>query len=181
MTATYLVLSALGPDRPGLVAQVSEHIAARGANVEQSRMALLGAEFGIMVLVSGEPAELERIEQELPSLEKLTGLSILTRRTLSPREHRAAPALPYVVTAESLDREGIVHAVALAIHGLGVNIVSLETSSFNAPFTGGELFRLEAQVDLPSARAVAQLRKVLAEVAERENLDVDIRSAGSQA
>ena len=39
----YLVLSALASDRPGLVATVTDFIAARGGNVEDSRMVVLGA------------------------------------------------------------------------------------------------------------------------------------------
>jgi glycine cleavage system transcriptional repressor len=175
-TEIFLVLSALGPDRPGLVAEITEYLTKRGANVEDSRMAVLGGEFGVLVLVSGAPEEVAAVERDRAALAEKTGLELLLRRTKSPEEHRRAVSLPCVVTAEALDHEGIVHAVSRALHGVGVNIVSLETSAYQAPDTGTPLFRLEARIDLPPEITVEQLRKALDVVAEDENLDIEVRS-----
>lgn len=172
----YLVLSALGADRPGLVAEVTEYLAERGVNVEDSRMAILGAEFGIQVLVSGAEASVARVVADQAVLETKTKLGILIRRTKSPEEHRRAAVIPCVVTADAIDHEGIVRAVALAISHLGINIVSLETSTYNAPITGSPLFRLEAQIDLPQGVSLAQFRRQMDEVAHRESLDIDVRA-----
>lgn len=172
----FLVLSALGPDRPGLVAEITEYLTERGANVEDSRMAVLGGEFGVLILVSGAPAEIDAIERDKAALVEKTGLEILLRRTKSPEDHRRAASVPYLVTAEALDHEGIVRAVSRALHGAGVNIVSLETSAYQAPVTGSPLFRLEARVDLPSSVTVGTLRKAMDAVAEAENLDIEVRS-----
>ena len=173
--SSYLVLSALGSDRPGLVAEVTRHLTSRGGNVEESRMAILGAEFGLMVLVSGDESELARIEQDTAELESKTALRVLTKRTRAPGEHRRGPTRPYVIEVESIDREGILHAVAGTIHEMGVNIVSLETTAFEAPFTGGVLFRLEARVDVPQTVPVSRLRETMEALGERENLDIEVR------
>ena len=172
----FLVLSALGPDRPGLVAEITEYLTERGANVEDSRMAVLGGEFGVLILVSGTPHEIELIERERESLAVKTGLDLLVRRTKSPEDHRRASGVPCLVTAEALDHEGIVRAVSRALHGAGVNIVSLETSAYEAPVTGSPLFRLEARVDLPPTVTIGKLRKAMDVVAEAENLDIEVRS-----
>jgi glycine cleavage system transcriptional repressor len=171
----YLVLSALGPDRPGLVADVTHFLTTRGANIEDSRMAVLGGEFGVQVLVSGAAAAIDRIVAETGALEKL-GVGVLVHRTKSPEEHRRAAVLPYAVTAEAIDHEGIVHAVALAISNMGINIVSLETTAYNAPVTGSPLFRLEAVIDVPQGVSPVDLRRAMDEVARAENLDIDVRS-----
>jgi glycine cleavage system transcriptional repressor len=175
-TDHYLVLSALGADRPGLVAEVSDYLAERGVNVEDSRMAVLGAEFGIQMLVRGSELSISRVVDDRPLLETRTKLGILVRRTKSPEEHRRAAVIPCVVTAEALDHEGIVRAVALAISHLGINIVSLETTAYNAPVTGSPLFRLAAHIDLPQGVSLAQFRRHMDEVAQNENLDIDVRS-----
>jgi glycine cleavage system transcriptional repressor len=175
-TDNYLVLSALGSDRPGLVAEVTEYLSARGANIEDSRMVVLGAEFGILVLVSGPKEAIDRIGQDAKGLEERTKTGILVRRTKSPEEHRRAAVIPCVITAEALDHEGIVRAVALAISKMGINIVSLETTSYNAPVTGSPLFRLEATIDLPRGVSVGEVRKQMDEVARAENLDLSVRS-----
>jgi glycine cleavage system transcriptional repressor len=175
-TDKYLVLSALGPDRPGLVAEVTDFITERGGNVEDSRMAVLGAQFGILVLVSGSDQAIDRIASEAGQVEQKTGIGVIVKRTSSPEEHRRAASIPCVITAEALDHEGIVRAVAQAISNMGINIVSLETTAYNAPVTGSPLFRLEASVDLPRGVSMADLRARMDEVARAENLDVTVRS-----
>lgn len=175
-TSHYLVLSTLGPDRPGLVADVTEYITSRGGNVEESRMMVLGAEFGMLVLVSGSESEIATIAKDTLDLGAKIGAGVLVRRTKSPEEHRRAAVIPCVVTAEALDHEGIVRAVALAISKLGINIVSLETTAYNAPITGSPLFRLEARIDVPQSVPMTQLRKAMGDVGQRENLDIDVKT-----
>lgn len=180
-TETFLVLSALGPDRPGLVAEVTEYLTERGGNVEDSRMAVLGAEFGVLLLVSGTADEIGAIERDVETLAKTTGLGVLVRPTKSPEDHRRAAVIPCVVTAEALDHEGIVRAVSRALCAVGVNIVSLETTAYEAPVTGSQLFRLEARVDVPPGVTVGKVRKAMDAVAEAENLDIAVRSLISKA
>ncbi len=172
----YLVLSCLGPDRPGLVAEVTEYLTKHKANVEDSRMAILGAEFGILLLASGPPSCVDAVERDLEELRQKTGLSVQARRTKSPEEHRRAPTIPCSVTAEALDHEGIVRAVARALALAGVNIVSLEATAYAAPVTGSQLFRMEARVDVPQAVGVSAVRKAMSTVAEEQNLEIEVRS-----
>lgn len=175
-TPAFLVLSALGPDRPGLVAEVTEYVSEHGGNIEDSRMAVLGAEFGIFVLVSGPETAIDGIEAGVAALSRTTGLGIVMRRTKSPDQHRRAAVIPCVVTTEALDHEGIVRSVAKALHAVGVNIVSLETSAYEAPVTGSQLFRMEARIDVPQSLTIAAVRRALDAVAEAENLDIEVRS-----
>jgi glycine cleavage system transcriptional repressor len=175
-TEIHLVLSAIGPDRPGLVAEVTHYLTERGVNVEDSRMAVLGGDFGVLVLVSGAPERIAAVEADHGALSDQTGLSVMLRRTKSPEEHRRAAVIPCLVTAEAIDQEGIVRAVSRALHAVGVNIVSLETTAYEAPVTGSPLFRLEARIDVPQATGVARVRKAMDEVASAENLDIDVRS-----
>ena len=177
MATPFLVLSALGADRPGLVADLTRFLVERGANVEESRMVTLGAEFGAMMLVSGAPGALERVRSELGALEASTGLVALCKPTTDPRARAAAAAtLRHEIVLEAIDREGIVHALAAEVHRLGLNLVDVETSSYAAPFSGGELFRLEATVDVAPGKPARALREALEALAEREHLDIEIKS-----
>jgi len=180
-TEVFLALSALGADRPGLVAEMTEFLTSRGGNVEDSRMAVLGAEFGMLMLVSGTPEEIGAIERDIAAIAKQTGLEVKARRTKSPEEHRRAAVVPCIVTTEALDHEGIVRAVTKALHNVGVNIVSLETHSYEAPVTGSALFRMEARIDVPPGVTVGKVRKAMDAVAEEENLDIEVRSLIAKA
>ena len=129
-----------------------------------------------MLLISGAPDAVAAIERDQGELARTTGLNFQVRRTRSPEEHRREAGIPCVVTAEAFDHEGIVLAVASALHRVGVNIVSLTTEAYEAPITGSPLFRMEARIDVPPGRTVADVRLSLNEVALRENLDIDART-----
>jgi glycine cleavage system transcriptional repressor len=174
MSTRYLVLSALGPDRPGLVAEVTHYVTERGGNIEDSRMAVLGGEFGVMMLVSGTGDEVGRITAEREKLRASTGLDVTARDTKSPEDHRRSQSIPCVITCDAIDNPGIVRAVSRALHGLGLNIVSLETTTYEAPITGSPLFRLEAHCDAPKGVTLAKVRSAMDEVAQRENIDVEV-------
>ena len=176
MSEHFVVLSALAPDRPGLVADLTSYVTERHGNVEESRMLILGGEFGVLVLVSGGEPAVEAIVRDIKQLETATGASVIVRRTKSPEDHRRGERKPVVIVAESFDRVGIVTALARALHDLELNIVSLETSSVEAPFTGATLFKIEAHVDVPRGKSIAHIRAAMNDVAIKEGLDVEVRS-----
>jgi len=176
----HLVISALGPDRLGLVADLTAFLAERAVSLEDSRMAILGGEFGMMALVSGTEQAIARVEEELATvLAPKTGASFVTRRTKSPEEHRAGDALPVLVVAESFDREGIARAITAALEKLRVSIVALETTQWSAPFTGAPLFRIEIRGDVPRGTTIGTVRAAMEKVAADEHLDVEVRSPSS--
>src|SRR3954463_12559594 len=69
------VITAIGPDRPGLVEEVSEFVFARGGSIEDSRMANLKGQFPIMMLVSGAPEGLARLEADVDAFRSRTGIT----------------------------------------------------------------------------------------------------------
>jgi glycine cleavage system transcriptional repressor len=176
MSEHFVVLSALAPDRPGLVAELTSYVNDRGGSVEESRMLILGGEFGVLVLVSGSAEAATKIVSDVDALRTQTGGDVIVRRTKSPEEHRRGERKPVLITAESFDRVGIVRAIAAAIHALGLNIVDLETAAVDAPFTGATLFKIEARVDVPKGTPMSKIRAAMEDVAAKEHLDVDVRS-----
>lgn len=172
----FVVLSVLAPDRPGLVADVTTYVTEHGGNVEESRMLILGGEFGVLMLVSGSDSTVAAVIADAKQLEARTGSNVIARRTKSPEDHRKGDLKPVMIEAESFDRVGIVRDLAVAIQKIGLNIVSLETTAVEAPFTGATLFKVEARVDVPRGKTLAQIRDAMNEVAAKEHLDVDVRS-----
>ena len=57
---TYFILSAMGKDRPGMVADVSEVIYECGGNIEDSSMSLLRNHFALLLLFSTEREEVNQ-------------------------------------------------------------------------------------------------------------------------
>ncbi|HWP07928.1 MAG TPA: ACT domain-containing protein [Polyangiaceae bacterium] len=170
---SHLVLTAVGPDRPGLVNRISGLIHEAGANLEDSRMAILGGEFALLVLVSGADAEIQRVEKDAGRLEAELGLKVMIKRTQAeaPRNF-----LPYGIRVTGLDRPGIVRAVAAVLARRGINVASLESRLGNAPDSGTPLFTLEAELEVPSEASLSELRQAVNELANEENLDVVLES-----
>jgi glycine cleavage system transcriptional repressor len=172
----YLVLSAVGPDRPGLVNEISALIREAPANLEDSRMAILGGEFAVILLISGARAALERIESSRAALEQKTGLTVTLKQTARPEQRRHF--LPYRIRVTGVDRPGIVHGISQVLAGRGVNVASLESRLAFAPLSGTPMFVLEAELQVPSEMALSQLRRDLASACEEDNLDFTFESMG---
>ena len=57
----WFALSAIGHDRPGIVADLAELIYECDCNLEDSSMTILGGEFAVLLLLSGQGPETERL------------------------------------------------------------------------------------------------------------------------
>jgi glycine cleavage system transcriptional repressor len=175
MQTRYLVLTAVGPDQPGLVSRISAWIHKASANLEDSRMAILGGEFALILLISGSSDALSAIEQSSQPIARELGLEILLRHTA--RASEAKNFLPYEIRVTGVDRPGIVHGVTEILARRRINVASLESRLAYAPLSGTPMFVLEAELQLPSEIAVSELRRDLAAACEEDNLDFTLEAA----
>ena len=166
---SYLVLTAVGPDRPGLVSEISSLVHNAGANLEDSRMAILGGEFALLVLISGEEQAMREVAARGEALGARLGLRLLTKPTTS--RQAARDFLPFHFRVTGVDRPGIVQRVAGVLAGRGVNVASLDSRLEFAPESGTPMFILEANLQVPSALALEDLRRELSKACEEESWD----------
>lgn len=169
---TSVILSVIGPDRPGLIDRLSSVIVSAGGNWEDSRMLRLAGQFAGMVQVVVA-------EEALPSLE--AGLSGLEGDGLRARLHRtgfsagdsgAVRAFDLEVVGQ--DRQGIVSAISGALARLGVNVVELATDCGDAPWSGGRIFKTHARLHCPEPVGAAALREAVEAIAH--DLMVELRA-----
>jgi len=170
----YRVLTAVGPDRPGIVQEVSRVLLECGANLEDSRMAILGGEFALIVLCAGPATALESLLSRTPALEASLGLRVTLKPTSGPSGGGAF--LPYRLRVTGVDRPGIVAAVSAVLAAARVNVASLESRVQNAALSGTPMFQLTAELQVPSEVALASLRRDLGRVADDENLDLQLEA-----
>jgi glycine cleavage system transcriptional repressor len=172
----FLLLSATEADRSGLVADLTGYIADRGCNVEDSRIAVLGGYAGLMVLLSGEPAELRAVLDDLEQLREQSGIRAVPRRVAVRRTAADLEPSHHVVEASAIDHEGIIHALAEAVRRGGGNILELESTTEAAPMSGEPLFTLRMSVRFPDqADQREQLGKELEAVAQAQGVELDVR------
>jgi len=172
---SYLVLTAVGPDRPGLVSEISSLVHSAGANLEDSRMAILGGEFALLVLVSGDEKATAAVAARAEALGAKLGLRLLTKPTTSRQVAR--DFLPFEIRVTGVDRPGIVQRVTGVLAGRGVNVASLESRLEFAPESGTPMFILEASLQIPSALALEDLRRELSKACEEENWDYSLEGS----
>lgn len=152
-----VALSAIGQDRPGIVARLTRALFEQGCNLEESSMTRLKGEFAILLLVTlpdtMTPAALESAVE--PAGRSL-GLTILVRE-LTPEETRAeddSRTLPYTLVVYGADRPGIVFRVTDAAARHVLNITDLRTR-----VTGpAPVYSLIMELEAPSEAAVQAFR-----------------------
>ena len=169
MPAQHAVLSAVGPDRPGIVDRISALIHDAGGNIADSRMSILGDVFALVLLFSGSPAAVAKVKKSLGPVAKKLDLTWTLRPAGKAAKGRAF--LPYRLQVTGLDHPGIVHQVSAALAGQGVNVASLDTRLTAAPVSGSPLFVFEADLQVPTDLAAPDLRRALDRVCAAGALD----------
>src|ERR1051325_11526451 len=173
----HLILTAIGPDQVGLVQKISEFISRHDCNIEDSKMAVFCGEFAVIVLISGDGANLVKIGRDYRQIESETGLAISIK---TPSIRKAAESfLPYRLTASCMDHPGIVHQISAVLSAHGINIESMETKTYSAPVSGTPIFQLEADLAIPVRTNINQLRERFADIQREENIDIDLTPAKS--
>ncbi|MDO8267835.1 MAG: glycine cleavage system protein R [Moraxellaceae bacterium] len=168
----FLVLSALGADRTGIVDELARAASEARCNIADSRMIVMGQEFALIMMVCGTWDAIAKLEAQLPNLGKRLELAITCKRT-EPRAVQAE-AMPYNVHVIALDNPGIVHEIANFFAIQGINIEAMETSTYAAPHTGSPMFALSMTVNIPARVHVASLRENFMLFCDDRNLDAII-------
>lgn len=136
----HIVVSISGRDEVGIVRKVSSAVAEHNANMEESKMAILGGDFAMIVYVSMEQAESsDKLASKLRS--ELPNFSVSVRETTAPEEAEAPKSI-WSISLEGPDHPGIVAALSEALAKNGCNVLEMETETTTAPFAGYELFKV---------------------------------------
>ena len=146
---TTILVSVIGPDRPGLIDQLSSAIAAAPGNWEGSRMIRLSGQFSGMVQVVLAEEALPALHEALAALESAGLRTSVHRADEETDAGEAGEALALEVVGQ--DRQGIVSAISGELARLGVNVVELATDCSQAPWSGERLFKTNARLLLPAA------------------------------
>lgn len=171
------VLTITGPDRVGIVEDVTGRLLELDGNVEASRMARLGGEFAMLMLVS-IPAE--KAAELGASIERLASDGYKVTMTMTAPEPPGAvtgAASAYQVTVEGADHEGIVHDIAAQLATHGINIETMDTFVTPAAVSGVPLFTMIATVAAPAGLDESAWRDALRRAAAEANVDVTVSRA----
>jgi glycine cleavage system regulatory protein len=168
---TSLVVTVIGPDRPGLVRLLSDCGTVHGASWEESRMASLAGQFAGMVRFSVDSARAAALAAALTGLES-EGLRVVIAQGRGASPATSARTLKLALVGH--DRPGIVRDISRVLAERGISIEELTTAVESGAMSGGSLFRIEATLAVPSALPTDELRAVLEGLANELMVDITL-------
>lgn len=144
------------------------------ANIEDSRMTILGGQFAVMMIVSlPEGADVDSLASELERVREDLGLESATIREIEDASGDARPAPTHVLTVYGADHPGIVASVCESLAAREVNIDDLATrvvGSEDAP-----VYTLICELTLPGSLEPSALAADLDGVAVSQGVEVSLR------
>lgn len=168
-------VSAIGLDRPGIVAAVTRVLLDHDVNVEDSQMTILRGRFTMMLILGAPDAGLDEtgLRSALEAAGRDLGLDAISLEAVGePGATAAEPS--HIVTVYGVDHPGIVHAVAAALAGAGVNITDLNTRLVSED--GAEnLYAMMLEIAPPAGMGDEGLEEVLEGVRSEQGVEVSIR------
>ena len=141
---TYLVMTILGTDRPGLVNSLAGTVASHGGNWLESRMARLAGQFAGIARIECPSDAVDALLTEL----RTPGIPGLTIQAVREDAADPLPRRTLVVDVMGNDRPGIVRELTAAIAHAGGNVEELTTGLESAPMTGHPMFRAHGIVSI---------------------------------
>lgn len=167
---TDLVLTLIGPDRPGLVESLAKRVADHGGNWLESRMAHLAGQFAGILRVEVPPEKVAALQAALGELEKEELRVVAHGGAVSEGAELQVMELQLL----GQDHPGIVREVSQVLLQHGVNIAELTTDQVSAPMAGGQLFSARARLQVPADADADRLRSDLERIADDLMVDLSL-------
>ncbi len=155
----HLVITAMGSDRPGVCNQIVHLVSAAGCNIVDSRIALFGNEFTLIMLISGTIGEITRVETTLPLLGQELNLITIMKRTSPHTEPEHCYTVEVFV--ESEDRPGLTEHFThfFADRNIGLASLSAQAINKNKLNLTSDLFQIAVTATVSSECNLMQLQE----------------------
>lgn len=164
-----LAVTAIGRDRPGIVAAVTGVLFELGCNLADCSMSLLRDQFAMILLVEApDDVKREGLEEAFRAPAGEFDLLMTVREV--PHAEPSKPSRPHVVSIYGADRPGIVHRVSKALAGRGVNITNLTSHLIEE-----SIYTMVLEIDLPADADPAEVENDLRGIASDLQVDVSFR------
>jgi glycine cleavage system transcriptional repressor len=167
-----IMLTLTGRDKIGIVDSVTSVIVKRDGNVESSRMARLGGEFAVLMLIALPDKEFENLDKDFQQL-RGEGYQVSLLQTEAD-SMKYAGWLLYEIEVTGADHEGIIHEVSHHLAAQGINIESMDTISTPAPMSGTPLFMMKGVVVVPPQLHFHVWSDALEEVGDKLNVSINV-------
>lgn len=174
----FFAITAVGQDRPGIVAEFTGVLYRQGANLEDCTMTHLRDQFAMMLIVDAPDDALSALETALQLVAAQMGLSLVIR-PLSPETAPESTGDGYLLRVYGADHPGIVHAVTSTLAQHGYNITDLNTRVI--PGSGGPVYVMMLEVEAPAGADVETLTPELERLGNTLGVEISYEPLASEA
>lgn len=169
-----IIITAVGRDRPGMVAAISQKLLEENCNIEDATMTRLSGEFAMILVVANPPGlSTPALQQSLASLKESHGLRLSCNDLDDSEPENAEEIAParFLLSAYGPDRTGLVARVAgvLASHGANVTDLQTRVASHHA------LYVMIFELEFPATLNRENLQTALNQAARELNVELTLR------
>ena len=144
----YLVVTAVGTDRPGISDEVTRLITLCDCNIVDSRLALFGQEFTLIMLLSGSANAISRVESTLPLKASEHDLLTVMKRTTKHEYRHYAYTADFQIEAN--DSPGLIEQFTRFFASRTIDIASLSAHTQESEQNSSpNRFQLQIGTNLP--------------------------------
>ena len=171
----HFVITAVGEDRPGIVADIAKVLYEEGFNIEDSSMTRLNNEFAVMLIVTTDKEiSQEQLKEKFRKVEEEKGLLINIREIPQEvYEGKREIGDIYNLVVYGADKPGIVYKVAKLLADKNINIADLRTEK------SPEIYVLIAQIEFPAGLKEEEITPDIERLKDELNIDISIEKVES--
>lgn len=164
-----IAITVIGPDRTGIVSELSQVVASQEANWLDSRMAILAGQFAGIVHVTVPSNKAEALQTDLLALQKSNlHITIAEGSATVKKTNRRRVQLELT----GLDHAGIVRDITQALFDIGVSVAEFESQQYEGSMSGEKMFRAKASLDVPNELPMDSLDVAIQGVSESLMADI---------
>ncbi|MBV7317019.1 glycine cleavage system protein R [Shewanella sp. NIFS-20-20] len=168
----YLVVTAMGADRPGLVSKLSRLASDCECDIIDSRMALFGNEFTLIMMMAGSWSAITKIETSLPQLSVELDLLTVMKRTSKHTPPNFVSRIE--VSLQGKDQRGSIKRITefLAERGLDIAAFRSHSEDANLPDVNQHMY---LAINIPEKVDLEKLEQQLQQLADEMHLSLSIK------
>ncbi len=167
-------LTAVGADRPGIAAAVTEVLYAHKCDIRDSNMMLLDDEFAIALIMT-LPGRKKRstVENDLKQLKQSENITV-NLNEIPEKSAGESPASDFIATLHGKNRPGIIYRVCALLHGLGANVTNLESKALDVEGKGLYVLVVEAATPegVPAKKVLGRLKTLAKRLGLKSNVQL---------
>ncbi len=164
-----LVISVMSKDRPGIIADITTVIFGLGGDLADLNQSVLGGYFTMILIAEFDdtvtPEDLLAGFSHIDSETKIEATIKEMSESLETEKEKL-PLETYVVTAQGVNRKGLVKIMGDFFYSRNINVLDLVTTKDKQKYT------MIFQVDLSPISSMKTFRQDLQNMADTENLDL---------